>query len=32
VEESSLSVGEIDFYEGPTFMFRRGQKPYQVQG
>jgi hypothetical protein len=32
VEESSLQYGEIDFYEGRTFMFRPGMEPYQVQG
>jgi hypothetical protein len=33
VEEPTLAYGEIDFYEGQTFMFTPGSKsPYQVQG
>jgi hypothetical protein len=33
VEEPTLGYGEIDFYEGQTFMFTPGSKsPYQVQG
>lgn len=31
VEESSLGYGEVDFYEGQTFIFRPGMEPYQAQ-
>lgn len=32
VEEAGLIYGEIDFYEGETYLFQPGQKPYMVQG
>ena len=31
VEEASLNYGEADFYEGQTYLFQPGKKPYQVQ-
>jgi hypothetical protein len=31
VEEPSLGVGEIDFYEGKTYMFRKGFPPFVEQ-
>jgi hypothetical protein len=31
VEEAALGYGEVDFYEGQTFIFRPGIKPFQAQ-
>ncbi len=31
VEESALGYGEVDFYEGQTFIFRPGEQPFQAQ-